>query len=205
MKSRFQMACLATVALTGLAFVAAKSPAAAAAPVRPSAASMVGWPGFMDNPAHTGYNPDETIIGPGNASSLHQKWLASTAEPADSDTPTIADGSLFADSYGGGTGTLQAWNASTGAPRWSVSIEISDPAYGDGRIFADTFTTMNAYDAATGALDWSVPFDSGVDDEPVYADGLVYVAGMDSVTPSTPPNANSASTSAPARSPRQPW
>jgi outer membrane protein assembly factor BamB len=166
------MVCLAAAAFTGLVpALASPAPARAAA-----ASAAVNWPGFHDNAAHTGYNPQETIIGPGNAASLHQRWLASTDGSDGRDAPTIAGGRVFTNS-----GELQAWNASTGTLEWSASPQfLSRAAYGDGKVFTDSPTTLYAYDAATGTLDWSVPF-NGAGNEPVYAGGLVYVAGNTSV------------------------
>jgi outer membrane protein assembly factor BamB len=161
----------------------------AAATVRAPAAAAASWPGYRDNAAHTAYNPDETIIGTGNVAGLSQQWLASTAGSDGGDAQSIAGGRIFTSSYTSPSAeAVQAWNASTGALEWTVSLgrQTSSAAYGDGRVFTNSSNTLYAYNAATGKLDWSVPSGDIYGQDPVYADGLLYSVGGDSVTAFNP-------------------
>jgi eukaryotic-like serine/threonine-protein kinase len=183
---RLAMACLAAAAITGLAPVVASSATASAT------TGTVNWPGFHDNAADTGYNPSETTLGPGNVAGLSQQWLASTDGAYTDSAPTIAGGSLFTDTFKTEEeGFLQAFNASTGAPEWTsdVPAAASDPAYGDGQLFVASGVNggVYAYNAATGALDWSlIQSSDGDGSEPVFANGLVYVAGYGTISALNP-------------------
>jgi eukaryotic-like serine/threonine-protein kinase len=183
MTTRYRLACVAVATITGLAPLAAAGATAPAAAktVTKTTTTTVNWPGFHDNAADTGYNASETTLGTGNVSGLTQQWLAATHGTAENVAPTIGAGRLYTS-----TGEVQAWNASTGALDWTASpaVAVSNLAFGDGRIFGDNGSTggVYAYNAATGKLDWSFTLpDDGSGSEPVYANGLLYVAGYSSI------------------------
>jgi outer membrane protein assembly factor BamB len=168
------MACLAATVITGLAPVVASSATASAAAARPAASATVNWPGFHDNPADTGYNASETTLGAGNVAGLTQQWLASTKGALGG--VTIGGGRLYTPAD-----TLKAWNATTGVHEWTAkpAALVYSVAFGGGRLFAvGPDGNVYAYSAATGEQEWSVTLPgNGAGTEPVYANGLVYVAG----------------------------
>lgn len=96
--------------------------------------------------------------------------------------PIVVDGILYVvDSRG----TLGAFDASSGAPRWDQEIKVKKEsgkiafgggvAYGEGKIFATNgYGLLIAYDAKSGTELWrydaQIPFRGA----PAYADGRVY-------------------------------
>ncbi|MGH3158023.1 MAG: PQQ-binding-like beta-propeller repeat protein, partial [Streptosporangiaceae bacterium] len=184
MNGRLRMACLAATVITGLAPLAASSATASAAPA-PTASTTVNWPGFHDNAADTGYNAKETTLGAGNVAGLSQQWLVSTRYPAGGADPTIGGGRLYTTA-----GPLKAWNALTGAHEWTANTQVTlyNVTFGGGRLFAEGANGLvDAFSAVTGKLEWSFtqPHD-GSGSEPVYANGLVYLAGYFSMSAYNP-------------------
>src|SRR5262245_59771109 len=111
--------CMAAVAVLAPGW--AGSALAVASPVPPHGgntrvtASAASWPNFHYNDANTGYNPRETVLGPGNAASLHELWLAGTGTAGAAPDVSIASGNA----YLGSGASLRAWSTSAGKARWT--------------------------------------------------------------------------------------
>ena len=204
------------VALTGPALLLLALPQAAAASARTSAprgsgaiASQVHlasvgsaeWPQLGYGPDRTGYQPDETTIGPGNVGSLTaaRTYAIGGVTPS---PPLIVDGILYADSGG----QLRAFDATgmtdcSTAPvkctaLWTAATASFDGmAIGNGEVFVTDGEGVQAFDAA-GSIDcsgtptvcsplWATSTHSGTgpgfspgSGSPVVANGVLYVPGL---------------------------
>ena len=77
-------------------------------------------------------------------------------------------------------GRLVAFDAASGAERWSVQVgplaRWATPALGDGVVIAGaTDGVLRAFDAASGAERWSRTFDATISAAPLVAGPVVYV------------------------------
>ena len=202
------------VALTGATLLLLALPQAAAASPRTSAprgssaiASRVHlasvesaeWPQLGYGPDRTGYQPDETTIGPGNVGSLTAaRTYATGGSPS---PPLIVDGILYADSGN----RLQAFDA-TGmtdcltapvscTPLWTAATAYFEGmAIANGEVFVTDGEGVQAFDAA-GSTDcsgtptvcsplWATstrvatgPGFTPGSGSPVVANGVLYVPG----------------------------
>ncbi|MGZ6976495.1 MAG: outer membrane protein assembly factor BamB family protein [Acidimicrobiia bacterium] len=83
------------------------------------------------------------------------------------------------------TTELSAFDASTGAVRWSIPWGEnahgvpSAPAVANGLLFAADGSRVIAADAATGERLWESRASTGVYDEPIVSDGFVYAMSTD--------------------------
>jgi outer membrane protein assembly factor BamB len=110
---------------------AARAIAAGAArpAVRPLAtAAPIDWDTFGFNLQRTGYNPDETVVGPGNVGTLQQLWTVNVGakpvrEPVLASSVKI-NGTLTNVLYAGSSfgAALEAINAKTGAVIWTHKV-----------------------------------------------------------------------------------
>src|SRR5205814_468176 len=58
-------------------------------------ASADDWLQLGFGPAHNGFNPNETTIGPANVASLHQVWRTANLFDEQQSQPIVAGGRLF--------------------------------------------------------------------------------------------------------------
>ncbi len=169
------------------------SPASARAvdPVPASAGGAGDWPQFRQGPAHTGYNPAETTISPGNVAGLGLAWQGPTGEYIAS-SPAVAggvvyvgseDGKLYAFAVGcsGGGGTCTPlWTGMTGA--WSTS----SPAVADGVVYVGSsdgaiyaFSVGCRSDGGLCTPLWTGTTGGTIASSPAVAGGVVYVGSDD--------------------------
>jgi outer membrane protein assembly factor BamB len=150
-------------------------------------ASAADWPGYGYDAAHSGANPAETTISPGNVGQLRLAWSA----PIGSDlrcTPVEANGVVY-DTVGNGGNTpmtAYAYDLASGGLRWKTTYQsatttasacIGGPAFGGGLLFVtDYYGFLGALDANTGAMKWSTQLGFGIWGAPTYANGVLYVA-----------------------------
>jgi len=136
------------------------------------------WAQYHYNAAHTGYNPHETVIGPGNVESLHQLWMASTGAPTGPSGVSVAGGLAYLGTYA--DMTLRAWDASNGVLRWSALTDNgleSTAAVGGGRAFIESNNgTLYAFSTTTGAKLWSQS-NGGAVTSPILVKNVVYEDG----------------------------
>jgi len=187
---------------------AAPAPTVSTAPVPAHAGgSALGWTQLDYGPDRTGYQPDETQIGPSNVGKLTQARTYRVAGGGPS-APLVANGVLYVDS---GTGMLYAFDA-TGAghcpaagctPLWTARTPgTGSVAIGDGDIFVAESYGVAAFSAAGTANCSGTPkvctplwttstniatgpgFTPGRG-SPVVAGGVLYVPGGGGASPST--------------------
>lgn len=96
-------------------------------------------------------------------------------------TPTIANGLVYVGTVGG---TLYAFDASSGALRWTFepggAIFTSTPVVANGVLYTgSSANTFYALDARTGIQLWSYEFGFGTNGAPAVADGIVYMQSFD--------------------------
>jgi len=142
--------------------------------------TLVDWPQFQFDPAHTGYNPYEVIIGPQNVNNLVLAWKYHPPNNSVGSSPSIANGVLY---FGTDLGAyVYALDAETGAKLWSASTPYAftgTPAIAYGNVYVDASRgdsgAIYAFDATTGASKWvggGYAFGSSV----TVDDGAVYDA-----------------------------
>jgi PQQ-like domain/Fibronectin type III domain len=151
--------------------VALTSPTAAAASAGEQDATA-----YQMTPGHTGASDDQ--VGP----DWTKAWSVLGSGPFG--YALIADQRVFAMIDVSGYYTLAAYDASTGAPDWSVSLGWGAVGitYASGRVFAQKGqgggNSVSAYDAETGALDWSTALPNQIfTSAPTAANGDVYADG----------------------------
>jgi outer membrane protein assembly factor BamB len=89
------------------------------------------WTSYGHDEANSRTQPDESVIGTGNAGQLTAAWVFSTGSTGDSGafngTPLVADGCVFTASTGG---WVYALDAATGHLVWAHHIAVTTPATG---------------------------------------------------------------------------
>jgi hypothetical protein len=192
-------AAFASIAPVASAKSAPQGSGAIASQVQLASVGSADWSQIGYGPDRTGYQPDETTIGPGNVGSLTAaRTYAIGGFPA---PPLIVDGVLYADSGG----QLQAFDA-TGmtdcsttpvscTPLWTAATAYFDGmTIADGTVFVTDAEGVQAFDAA-GSTDcsgtptvcsplWATsthtvtgPAFSPGTGSPVVANGVLYVPG----------------------------
>jgi len=159
----------ALLAATAAAWVLVPAAGAAAATCADAAHAGGDWPSFGRDLANSRSQPNETTIGPLQATNLKKAWAFSVAAGGGSGdvrgTPAVANGCLYA---GTGSGFIFAANADTGELVWKRQLptRTASLAYADGRVFATVADTvgqvefrpyMTALDADTGDELWRTP------------------------------------------------
>jgi outer membrane protein assembly factor BamB len=149
--------------------------------------SSCDWPQPRFGPEGTGFNPFESGISTSNVSGLQQRWSESSLAPFAESSPIVANGVVYANSA---AGRLDAFDASTGAGKWSfqmsagnVAGSVISPAEANGVVYdigggcnnPNGCTTLYAIDASSGIQLWSSsipPLSATL----VVANGIVYVS-----------------------------
>ncbi|MGN6378714.1 MAG: outer membrane protein assembly factor BamB family protein [Gaiellales bacterium] len=92
-------------------------------------------------------------------------------------TPAVGGGMVFVDAKAK-SGTIAAFAAGSGAPKWSFDENANgSPAYDAGKVFFTTASGVSAVQATTGSNLWSfslTPVLTLISDSPAVANGLVY-------------------------------
>src|SRR6266511_3255395 len=134
---------------------------AAAAVVSAVHASPIGttWSQFHFNAAHTGANPQERTLGPGNVGRLAQAWSRATGAAVES-SAAVSGGMVY---VGSDDGRLHAYDTANGTERWVAGLEgestlVGSPAVAGGAVLVLTSSSLvQAFDATSGAPLWSRP------------------------------------------------
>ncbi|MDO8690628.1 MAG: PQQ-binding-like beta-propeller repeat protein [Dehalococcoidia bacterium] len=150
------------------------------------------WPMFRHDPAHSGYNANETQLKP----PLRLKWSYQTDGPV-TFSPTISDGVVYVDyekraalSSGPTEMKVLSLDASTGALHWIYSLGTnngspamagSSPAVAGSVVYAGSWADNKLYalDSGTGTLKWSYTTGGGILSSPTVVEGVVYVGSGD--------------------------
>ncbi len=127
------------------------------------------------------YADDGTGIDALDAATGKLLWFASTmgggSTASSYISPAVANGMVYA---GGGNNVLYAFDAQTGATRWTFNPNgqlLSAPVVANGVVYSgDRGGHVYALDGATGAVLWSftVNVGDGVTDTPAIVNGAVY-------------------------------
>src|SRR2546425_5122827 len=138
------------VALLCLAFVASAALPSAATLAEPKAVGVealtdqADWAQYDHDPAHTGYNPAETVINASNVGELAESWRGTVGATVDG--IAVANGVAY---VGARNGKIYAFDATgttncSGAPKlcsplWSgltkATRPVSTPAVADGVVY----------------------------------------------------------------------
>jgi outer membrane protein assembly factor BamB len=145
--------------------------------------SSVDWPQLGLDPAHTGFNPAETILGPSSVSGLVVKWQAHLGGSHQS-SPIVSGGLVLETSFE--NGSLSAFDITTGALVWRFGIGpgklVNTPAAAGGHVFVTSQESafLYALDEATGSLVWKFPLENSSGAGPAVVEGsstTVYAPG----------------------------
>jgi outer membrane protein assembly factor BamB len=156
-------------------------------------ASADDWLQFGFGPAHNGFNPNETTIGPANVASVHQVWRTANLFDEQQSQPIVAGGRLFVNTGSDGNANLNVFNATTGAPLWTAptgAFSTGTPAIAGGLVIAPDsegggLLAYNVTGCGTatfcGATVWRSAELTGTSggQSPVVAGGFVYFADGD--------------------------
>lgn len=166
-----------TVTVVGLAGLATTAGSASAAPT-PAPASE--WTQVRGGPAHTGFNPGETTITPGNVTTLKRAFtIADTGDQGITTETLVGNGLVYVLStqVDDPSTNLRAFNPVTGKKVWSALVgsdsDGTTAALSGQRIFLltdDPVSAVHAYNARTGAELWKTPVGCG---SSIAADGNV--------------------------------
>jgi outer membrane protein assembly factor BamB len=144
------------------------------------ATTRSAWPMFGFDAAHTGSNPNETVLGTSNVASLALTWSRSTGgREACCGSPIVSKGGTVI--VPGGDFFAHAFDAATGAPRWTSSSQVQSfaGAISKGTVYLGTSSGVMALRVSSGHVLWSDGGCNGqqVNAPPIVANKTVY-AGL---------------------------
>jgi uncharacterized delta-60 repeat protein len=132
------------------------------------------WPMFQFGPEHSGVNPFESGLSPGNVKGLHVLWRAKLGNSGTHQTPVESGGLVYAV---GGTGVIFAEDA-TGTQVWATTpfTGASPPAADANAVLVSSGGSEFGLDPSSGATLWSRGLASGSGGPAAIANGIAYVA-----------------------------
>jgi outer membrane protein assembly factor BamB len=139
------------------------------------------WPMFRFEPANTGFNPYENILGIDSVGGLEEAWSAQTAGDIIT-SPAFADGLVYVGTSGPGPSqaSIYAFDASTGNEVWIAETQglgADNPTVAHGVVYVGTLIdhALHAFDASSGQELWTFQA-VGAMGSPVVSRGVVYAA-----------------------------
>jgi len=143
---------------------------------------QTNWAQYRDDPAHTGFNGFENVLGPSNVSGLTLAWTATTGGAITS-SPAVVNGVAY---VGSNDGKLYAFPTScngTCSPLWTGitggSIGRSSPAVANGVVYIGSEDgKLYAFSTAcrgTCPPLWTGSIGTSTDSSPTVANGVVYI------------------------------
>ena len=142
----------------------------------PSTTAFTNWVEFRYDNCHSGYNPNEFLLGSATAGKLVFDWSYKTGAEVRS-SPAVANGVVFIASD-----DLYALNSTTGELLWKYPnvFTVSSPAVANGMVYVGSSdANLYAVHAATGTLLWKYTTGGAVTSSPTVVNGSVYVASTD--------------------------
>ncbi|WP_049924111.1 outer membrane protein assembly factor BamB family protein [Halopiger djelfimassiliensis] len=119
-----------------------------------------------------------------SAADGERQWSRDVERPV-TGPPTVVDDALYVPV---GDGTVAAFDRD-GTPRWSQAVEsagqgsglepVTSPAVDDGTLYVTNAWQLTAFEAETGEKRWTT--ETGSNDPPVVADGVVYAGGLNTM------------------------
>src|SRR6266540_4117338 len=145
---------------------------AAAAVVSAVHASPIGttWSQFHFNAAHTGANPQERTLGPGNVGRLAQAWSRATGAAVES-SAAVSGGIVY---VGSDDGRLHAYDTANGTERWVEGLFPGSPTVAANVVYA-VVEDLAALDTRTGAVLWTRSGAGCFVCSPPVAGGVLYL------------------------------
>jgi outer membrane protein assembly factor BamB len=155
--------------------------------------TLVDWPTFRFEPAHSGFNPYENILNPNNVASLSLSWIGNGFGPGlvFHSSPAVVKGLAY---IGSDDGNLYVFNANgcgqpNCSPVWTGPLGqsiFSAPAVDGGFVFVASASSEGKL-AAFKADGCGQPFCqpiwtatlSGTESSPVVVNGILYVGAFD--------------------------
>jgi outer membrane protein assembly factor BamB len=139
------------------------------------------WPHYRFSPTHTGFNPDETILGRGNVAGLQPAWWADTGGTPVQSAPIVEGGVVY---VGGSDASLHAFDAVDGHPLWTngdcFAYESSPSIMGGVVYVGGQNHFVCAVVARTGQTLWSTETRNAVYGAPAVTSFGVYATSSDS-------------------------
>jgi outer membrane protein assembly factor BamB len=147
------------------------------------------WPQFHRGPFRHGYAPYENVLDFSIVSRLQLLWSRSTGQSVNhamQSSPVVANGLVYAVWSSPSDGRLMAFDAATGALRWSKPIGYTygcsaTPAVAYGRVYVPSSNRTAAFDARTGALRWRAG-ETTCGGTPTAANGRIFVVDNNNVS-----------------------
>lgn len=171
-----------TFALTLVAASTAQAQVPCGPTVVPSRTLFVNWPQYQYDGGHSGCNPYERILNPGNVQYLGTNWQWSY-DIAEFGPSIVANGILYTMTGNYLYAGIGAFNAYTGEGIWGVSSQrygFSTPAAANGMVyFGSSDNNVYALDANTGSPIWNYATGGAVWSPPTIANGVVYVTSLE--------------------------
>src|SRR5262245_33589343 len=115
------------------------------------------WTQFRGSATRTGYQANETALGPGESARFIRVWAAPTGGAVDSSPAVSQSNTVF---VGSNDGTVFAFNTTTGARVWSTTTTgavTSSPALSTNNVVyvGSADHKLWALDASSGATKWT--------------------------------------------------
>ena len=133
------------------------------------------WSQFQFDPAKTGLNPYENVLGVSNVGGLALAWTHKILQAMDS-SPVVAGDIVYVSSFT--DRRFWALKDSNGSKLWMERLGVSSAAVANGIVYVGNSFALTAADAVTGTVLWS--FRTGNDArDPTVVDGTVYFASKD--------------------------
>jgi outer membrane protein assembly factor BamB len=135
------------------------------------------WNKFRFDSGNTGVNPYENVLSPSNVSGLTLRWSYPTINGFTA--PALSGGMA----YVGTLYAVDAFDAATGSPVWSVYSRnqvTATPAVADGMVFVGSNDHwLYALSATTGARRWGYKTGAAIEGSVLVANGMVYICSDD--------------------------
>lgn len=138
-----------------------------------SLAVAPAWAQFGFDAAHTGFNPDESILSPANVAQLTPAWIYHTPGFVSPSSPAVANGLVY---IGDQEGWLHALDAFSGTEVWRQGFDGTPfaPATTNTLVYTSSLGSfLQVNDEASGQLQW-IGLPAVFGSSPTLANGVLY-------------------------------
>jgi uncharacterized delta-60 repeat protein len=132
------------------------------------------WPMFQFGPTHSGVNPFEGSLSPGNAAGVHVLWRAPLGTSGTHQAPAESGGLVYAV---GSSGAVYAVDGATGKQAWASTAlpSASPPAVDANAVVVSSAGYAYGLDPGTGEQRWSRNLSSGTGGPATIVNGVAYL------------------------------